>query len=84
MQADDPGGLHLTAAHKGTIYAWWFVFQSILPMLTGGYADRYGYKRVLAFSLSMIALGYADLTPNNVPVSMLVLGAPQHQRAGVA
>ena len=59
MQADDPGGLHLTAAHKGTIYAWWFVFQSILPMLTGGYADRYGYKRVLAFSLSMIALGYA-------------------------
>ena len=22
MQADTPGGLHLTAAHKGTIYAW--------------------------------------------------------------
>lgn len=58
MQADDPGGLHLTAAHKGSIYAWWFVFQSVLPMFTGGYADRYGYKRVMAFAISMNAAGY--------------------------
>ena len=48
MQADDPGGLHLTAAHKGTIYAVWFVLQSVLPMFTGGYADRYGYKKTMA------------------------------------
>jgi hypothetical protein len=41
MQADDPGGLHLTASQKGVIYAWWAVFQSILPMATGGFADRY-------------------------------------------
>ncbi len=58
MQADDPGGLHLTAAHKGTIYAWWFVFQSILPMFTGGYADRYGYKKIMAFSVAMNMAGY--------------------------
>ncbi|MBI5160106.1 MAG: MFS transporter [Micrococcales bacterium] len=58
MQADDPGGLHLTAAHKGTIYAWWFVFQSILPMFTGGYADRYGYKKTMAFSVALNVLGY--------------------------
>ncbi|MBN2801119.1 MAG: MFS transporter [Deltaproteobacteria bacterium] len=58
MQADDPGGLHLTAAHKGTIYAWWFVFQSILPMFTGGFADRYGYKKTLAFAILLNALGY--------------------------
>ena len=51
MQATEPGGLHLTAAHKGWIYAWWAVFQSFLPMITGGYADRYGYKRVLVFSI---------------------------------
>ena len=49
MQATEPGGLHLTAMHKGTIYAWWAVFQSFLPIVTGGIADRYGYKRVLAF-----------------------------------
>lgn len=58
MQADEPGGLHLTAAHKGTIYAWWFIFQSILPMFTGGFADRYGFKRTMAVSIVMNMIGY--------------------------
>ncbi|MDY7108828.1 MAG: MFS transporter [Planctomycetota bacterium] len=58
MQATEPGGLHLTAMHKGTIYAWWAVFQSFLPIVTGGIADRYGYKRVLAMAISMNAIGY--------------------------
>lgn len=58
MQADNPGGLHLTAADKGAIYAWWAVFQSILPIATGGFADRFGYKRTLGFSISMMMLGY--------------------------
>ncbi len=58
MQADDPGGLHFTATDKGTIFAWWFVFQSILPMFTGGYADRYGYKKTIFFSVTMNILGF--------------------------
>lgn len=58
LQADDPGGLHFTAAQKGTIFAWWFVFQSILPMFTGGYADRYGYKKTIFFSVTMNIAGY--------------------------
>ena len=58
MQADDPGGLHLTAAHKGTIYAWWFVFQSILPTFTGGFADRYGYKKTLLSAITLNVIGY--------------------------
>ncbi|MCC6677747.1 MAG: MFS transporter [Phycisphaerales bacterium] len=58
MQADDPGGLHLTAAHKGTIYAWWAIFQSLLPIVTGGFADRYGYKRVLGLSIFTMMIGY--------------------------
>ena len=52
MQADNPGGLHLTAADKGVIYAWWSVFQSLLPIVTGGLADRFGYKRSLALAIS--------------------------------
>ena len=59
LQADEPGGLHLTAAHKGSIYAWWFVFQSVLPMFTGGLADRYGYKKVLFGSVTTNIAGYA-------------------------
>lgn len=58
MQADDPGGLHLTAQQKGTIYKWWAVFQSLLPMATGGFADRYGYKRTMTFSITLMLIGY--------------------------
>jgi MFS family permease len=58
MQADNPGGLHLSAGDKGTIYAWWAVFQSLLPIVTGGFADRFGYKRTLAFSITLMMCGY--------------------------
>ena len=58
MQATEPGGLHLTAVHKGAIYAWWAIFQSFLPIVTGGLADRYGYKRILTLAITMNAGGY--------------------------
>ncbi|MFH1747683.1 MAG: MFS transporter [Planctomycetota bacterium] len=58
MQATEPGGLHLSALHKGWIYMWWAVFQSFLPIVTGGIADRYGYKRVLFFAISANVVGY--------------------------
>ncbi|MCP4245988.1 MAG: peptide MFS transporter, partial [bacterium] len=58
MQATEPGGLHLTAIHKGWIYMWWAVLQSWLPMFTGGIADRYGYKRVLVGAISANVIGY--------------------------
>lgn len=58
MQATEPGGLHLSALHKGWIYMWWAIFQSFLPIVTGGIADRYGYKRVLLFAISANAVGY--------------------------
>lgn len=61
MQADNPGGLHLTAMNKGTIYAWWAAFQSLLPIVTGGFADRFGYKRTLGFSVSLMTVGYLML-----------------------
>lgn len=57
-QADNPGGLHLSQQDKGTIYAWWAIFQSLLPIVTGGFADRFGYKRTLAFSFTMMTSGY--------------------------
>ncbi|MBN2506673.1 MAG: MFS transporter [Verrucomicrobia bacterium] len=58
MQADNPGGLHLTATDKGVIYAWWAVFQSLLPIVTGGLADRFGYKRTLVAAISLMMAGY--------------------------
>jgi len=58
MQADNPGGLHLTAMDKGVIYAWWAIFQSLLPIVTGGLADRFGYKRTMVFAVSLMMTGY--------------------------
>ena len=58
MQADNPGGLQLSSTEKGIIYAWWAIFQSFLPIVTGGLADRFGYKRTLAFAVSTIMAGY--------------------------
>ena len=58
MQADNPGGLHLTAVDKGVIYAWWSIFQSFLPIVTGGLADRFGYKRSMTFAISTMMVGY--------------------------
>lgn len=57
-QAGEPGGLHLPQATKGWIYMWWAIFQSFLPMFTGGLADRYGYKRTIFFSVTLNIAGY--------------------------
>ena len=58
MQADNAGGLHLDAAAKGTLYAWWAVVQCFLPIITGGFADRYGYKKMMTISIAMMSVGY--------------------------
>ena len=57
-QADDPGGLHFSQAQKGTIFAVWALVQSIVPMVSGGLADRYGYKRTIATSVTLACTGY--------------------------
>lgn len=58
MQANEPGGLHLSAAHKATIFAWFSIMQAILPIVTGGYADRYGYKKTLALAIVVNVAAY--------------------------
>ncbi len=57
-QADEPGGLHFTQAEKGWIFAIWAIVQSLVPMFSGGFADRYGYKKTMAFSFTVKIIGY--------------------------
>ncbi|HEY9900308.1 MAG TPA: MFS transporter [Pantanalinema sp.] len=52
------GGLEFTHVQKGSIYAAWAMVQSLLPLFTGGYADRYGYKGTVAFSILIKIAGY--------------------------
>ena len=58
-QADDPGGLHFTQDQKATIFFWWALMQSLIPMVSGGFADRYGYKKTIAASTVTTILGYS-------------------------
>ncbi|HDR05589.1 MAG TPA: MFS transporter, partial [Candidatus Marinimicrobia bacterium] len=57
-QADEIGGLHFTQIEKGTIFMWWAIVQSLTPMLSGGFADRYGYKKTIVFSITIKIIGY--------------------------
>lgn len=58
-QADDPNGLHFTQAQKGTIFFWWALVQSLVPMVSGGLTDRYGYKKTIALSVLFNMAGYS-------------------------
>lgn len=57
-QADEIGGLHFTQSDKGWIFFWWALFQSLTPMVSGGFADRYGYKKTIAASTVIKIIGY--------------------------
>lgn len=58
MQADEPGGLHFTKVEKGNIYAAWALVASGIPMISGGFADRYGYKKTIAVSATINLFAY--------------------------
>jgi len=57
-QADEIGGLHFTQSQKGSIFLWWAIFQTLTPMFSGGFADRYGYKKTIAVSIAIKMSGY--------------------------
>lgn len=55
------GGLSFTHLQKANIFFWWAAFQSLLPTFTGGYADRYGYKKTVAVAIVLAVLGYLNM-----------------------
>lgn len=57
-QADLIGGLHFTQIQKGQIFFVWALFESLTPMLSGGFADRYGYKKTIFVSIFIKIIGY--------------------------
>jgi len=52
------GGLEFNHIQKGNIYLWWAIIASFLPMFTGGFADRYGYKKTIGVALVLKIIGY--------------------------
>ncbi|MCX5797023.1 MAG: MFS transporter [Elusimicrobia bacterium] len=52
------GGMGLSYAEKGNIYAVWALIQCLVPMVSGGFTDQYGYKKSLYVAYSINILGY--------------------------
>lgn len=55
------GGLEFSHLQKANIFFWWAAFQSLLPTITGGYADHYGHKKTVAFAVSLAVAGYLSM-----------------------
>jgi POT family proton-dependent oligopeptide transporter len=52
------GGLGLSYSEKGLIYTIWALIQCLIPMISGGFTDEYGYKKSLYVAFSINILGY--------------------------
>jgi len=54
-------GLGLDYKQKGVIYTVWALLQCLIPMVSGGYTDRYGYRKSLAVAFGINILGYVGM-----------------------
>ena len=52
------GGMGLTYTQKGAIFSIWALVQCLVPMVSGGFTDQYGYKKSLCVAYSINILGY--------------------------
>jgi MFS family permease len=55
---DKESGLGLSMTEKGIILGVWALIQCLLPMVSGGYAEAYGYRKSLVIAFGLNALGY--------------------------
>src|SRR5262245_10816050 len=52
-QADEIHGLHFSQSQRGFIFMLWALVQTGVPVFSGGFADRYGYKKTIAVSIAI-------------------------------
>lgn len=69
------GGPELTQIQKGNIFAFALVVQSFVPIVSGGFADRYGYKVNIAGSTVLKVIGYL-IMGYTLPLSQMLCGMP--------
>ncbi|MEG1510592.1 MAG: MFS transporter [Bacteroidales bacterium] len=77
----DEGGLGFSKTQAGTIMGTMQPLLYFLPIIAGGIADRYGYRKVLFFAFTCITCGYflTSITQSYIPVFasllLMALGA---------
>lgn len=73
VAAADRSGLGLTYTDKGDIYFWWALVQCLVPMVSGGYTERYGYRKSIAVAFTLNIIGYL-LMARALPVTAWLAG----------
>ncbi|MCK4342079.1 MAG: MFS transporter [Phycisphaerae bacterium] len=58
VAASGQNGLGLDYGQKGVIYTVWALLQCLIPMVSGGYTERYGYRKSLLVAFSINIIGY--------------------------
>ncbi len=51
-------GLGLSYKEKGLIYMLWAIFQCLIPMVSGGYTEAYGYRLSMCVAFCLNIAGY--------------------------
>lgn len=66
----DEGGLGFSKGQAGTIMGTMQPLLYFLPIIAGGIADRYGYRKILFFAFSCMGGGYflSSITNSYIPV----------------
>lgn len=67
-------GLGLGFEQKGYIYMWWALIQCLVPMVSGGYTERYGYRKSLAVAFTLNIVGYIGMAQSKPIADALVAG----------
>ena len=67
------GGLGLDYEQKAIIYGVWALLQCIIPMVSGGYTERYGYRSSLAVAFIINTLGYLCMAQSK-PIADSLIG----------
>lgn len=74
VKAAGENGLGLTYGQKGDIYMWWALIQCLVPMVSGGYTERYGYRKSLAVAFILNIIGYLGMA-QSLPISNALTAA---------
>jgi proton-dependent oligopeptide transporter, POT family len=57
----ESSALHLSMTEKGMIFGIWALIQCLVPMVSGGYTDTYGYKKSMYVAFAINIVGYCTM-----------------------
>jgi MFS family permease len=61
----ETSALGLTMTQKGLIFGIWALIQCLVPMVSGGYTDSYGYKKSMYVAFAINIVGYCTMANAN-------------------